>query len=234
MILSFTSAQKFWNTGYLSGSISTSPVFNRFFDLTNRLNASLDFFEKQHKQNHTLTLRQDIISSNLLFIDVLYSSAIVNLLSELIGPNYFFTNVKHYLSLGKVPQLKWHRDTYRRGKHIVGNAPQVIKVAIYSSDVCLDSACMQIIPKSHRLTLDSYMFDLLLPFFSYKHNIIGPAGSFVIFDTSLLHRRKSCVLSNTFRSATIYAFAQHPSQAIRYRHCPHTSALQDYYASLSL
>ena len=148
----------------------------------------------------THTLRQDVIAQHPEFIRILFDSGLISILRDIVGPNIFFTNVKHYLTVGKVPGLNWHRDTYRRRNKIIGNVPQVIKLAIYSSPVHEESACMQIIPSSHRFSFDSRYFDHLLPMIIRPSNITGPPGTFTIFDSSLLHRRKPSNISSTERA----------------------------------
>ena len=224
-------ASLLWDLGFYQSSVSNYQAFFDFLKTVSAINLERSFFEKQDKQNNTLTLKQSCIAKYPQFVDILFETNIISDLSSIFGSKPYLTNLKHYLSHGKLPQLQWHRDTYRCGDRIIGNSPPVVKVALYTSNLTQSSPVLQLIPRSHRLSFDSKYFDHLVSLFSRRTSILGPSGTYVIFNSSTLHRRQEAKHTSSYRSATIFAFTPFQHQVQPYLACPYNQSIVSYYLS---
>ncbi len=228
-----SSAGTIWRNGFLQSSLADTSSFNKFCSKTITANNNISLFESQSKQNGTLTLKHCVLSQSLYFIDLLFESSIFKDLYSIFGTTPLLTNFKHFQSIGKLKSLQWHRDTYVSNKNDIGNMPPVLKLAVYTSDIRPFDPALQLIKYSHRVNFDNAIFDRLFSLSNLnKITVNARIGDYIIFDSSLLHRRRPCHSSNGYRSVTIYAFTPHTFIQSKYLACEHTNTYLNYYNSL--
>ena len=182
-----------------------------FLEKINNINSNNDFFEFQRKQKGAATLKHEELYKEDFFVDFLFDSGLMNLVELYVGHKLFLTNFKHYLSRGKAPSLRWHRDSYFKKGGSVGLMPAPFKLIIYSSQTDINNAATEVIDGTHRIDLQKPWIDQLMPILlRNRHSIVNARpGDVLLFQSNILHNRIAAK-KNSFRSATIYGMVSSP------------------------
>ncbi len=226
-------AKKLYVDGYLLIKREDISGIDEFIQRVNSFNQEESNFELQNKQKGTYTIRQESIQQDSFFVDFLFSSGLVKKIKQFTGYDIYLSNYKHYVTREKTQELGWHRDTYLRMGAIIGPIPPPYKLIVYSSDADKENACTQILAGSHRLDLNSKIFDKLLVLICFrKKNVVVRAGDALFFDASLIHNRAPSRLDG-FRSASIYAFVRSLGQLDGYIQDGHESLINRFQIKLN-
>jgi len=182
-----------------------------FLDKINNLNSNPDLFEFQKKQRGTATLRHEALYAEDFFVDFLFDSGLLKQVEFYIGHQVFLTNYKHYLSQGKAPALRWHRDSYFKKGEAVGLIPPPYKLIIYSSKTDKNNAATEVLSGTHRIDMHNVWLDRIMPIiFRNRHSVVNARdGDVLLFQSNILHNRIAAK-KNSFRSATIYGMVSSP------------------------
>jgi ectoine hydroxylase-related dioxygenase (phytanoyl-CoA dioxygenase family) len=203
--------EKLYKNGYVLIPREELIGVEIFLDKINNLNNNADLFEFQKKQKGTATLKHKVLYKEDFFVDFLFDSGLMKLVELYVGHNLFLTNLKHYLSRGKAPSLKWHRDSYFKKGSPVGLMPAPYKIIVYSSNTDKNNAATEVIEGTHRIDLLNPWVDLLMPIlFRNRHSVVNArSGDVLLFQANILHNRIAAK-NNSFRSATIYGMVSSP------------------------
>lgn len=148
-------------------------------------------YERTEKYRHMV---QDVLTLDQGFLDVAVHPLIVQVLREYIGPQFQLVEAKGWRSLPTKNNFHgWHGDAWYDQK-TVSAIPREVKLALYLTDV--RSGAFTYIKGSHRQQhprlvpsheLSSIPKDRIV-------EVLGSAGSAVLFDTSGIHRQATPVL----------------------------------------
>lgn len=201
----YTNSEKLYKNGYVLIPREELMGVQKFLEKINFLNNNADLFEYQKKQKGTATLKHEVIYKEDFFVDFLFESGLLKLVENYVGHKLFLTNFKHYLSQGKAPSLRWHRDTYFKNGNSIGLIPAPYKIIIYSSKTNKNHAATEVIKGTHRIDFNKTWVDLLIPIlFRNRHSVIDARpGDVLLFQSNILHNRIAA-RNRSFRSATIY------------------------------
>ncbi len=197
--------EKLYKNGYILIPREELTGVQIFLDKINNLNSNADLFEFQKKQKGTATLKHNVLYKEDFFVDFLFDSGLLELVELYVGHKLFLTNYKHYLSRGKAPSLRWHRDSYFKKGSSVGLIPAPYKLIVYSSKTDKNNAATEVIDGTHRIDVHKPWVDLLMPIlFRNRHSVVNARpGDVLLFQSNILHNRIAAN-KNSFRSATIY------------------------------
>ncbi len=148
-------------------------------------------YERTEMYRHMV---QDVLSLDQGFVDAALHPLILQVLTEYIGPQVQLVEAKGWLSLPTKKNFHgWHGDAWYDQK-TVSAIPREVKLAIYLTDV--RSGAFTYIKGTHRKQhprlvpsreLTSIPQDRIV-------EVLGSAGSAVLFDTSGIHRQAMPVL----------------------------------------
>jgi len=169
--------------------------------LSKQLWNDVDGYEMNERYRHMVP---DVLTLDQGFVDAVLNPQLTDGLREYIGPNVQLTEAKGWRSLPtKYDFHGWHGDMwYDQTK--VDFIPREVKLAIYLTDV--KSGAFKYLkgtqgkepPRSlKRGEVDNY--DL-----SGQVEVLGPAGSAFVFDTSGIHRQSIPILED--RHAVFFGF----------------------------
>ena len=149
-----------------------------------------------------------------LLRDLARHPAVVDVLTEVIGPNVKMMQSMLFLKAEGKPGQAWHQDE----SHIPTRDRSLTGVWIALDDATVDNGCLWVIPGSHRSgvlypTRDQHdpRFDGTREAYGFPHRdqdafpVELPAGAALVFDGHLLHRS----LPNTSRRGLRRALVNH-------------------------
>jgi len=200
-----------YKNGYVLIPREELTCVQTFLEKIDNINNNADLFEFQKKQKGTATLKHKVLYKEDFFVDFLFDSGLMKLVELYVGHKLYLTNYKHYLSQGKAPSLRWHRDSYFKKGRSVGLMPAPFKLIIYSSKTDKNNAATEVIDGTHRIDVLNPWVDLLMPIlFRNRHSVIDARpGDVLLFQSNILHNRIAAK-NNSFRSATIYGMVSSP------------------------
>ena len=203
--------EKLYKNGYILIPREELTDVEIFLNKVNNLNSNTDLFEFQKKQKGTATLKHEVLYREDFFVNFLFDSGLMELVELYVGHKLHLTNYKHYLSSGKAPSLRWHRDSYFKKGSSVGLMPAPFKLIIYSSKTDKNNAATEVIDGTHRIDVHKPWVDLLMPIlFRNRHSVVNARpGDVLLFQSNILHNRIAAK-TNSFRSATIYGMVSSP------------------------
>jgi hypothetical protein len=132
---------------------------------------------------------QDMLTLAQGFVDVALHPLVQSLIGQFVGPRYVLCEAKGWRSLPTNRDFHgWHGDSWYDQSRVTGPVPREVKLAIYLTDV--RSGAFQYIKGSHgkpphhlsRTETDALPLDRM-------EEVLGPAGTAVLFDTSGIHRQ---------------------------------------------
>lgn len=150
-------------------------------------------FERTEKFRYMI---QDVLALDQGFVDVALHPLVKQILREYIGPRVQLVEAKGWRSLPTKKDFHgWHGDAWY-DQQVTSNIPREIKLAIYLTDV--SSGAFSYITGSHRKQHPRLVPDRELVDIAPERivQVMGPAGSAFLFDTSGIHRQATPVLES--------------------------------------
>jgi hypothetical protein len=147
---------------------------------------------------------QDVLTLAQGFVDLALHPLVQAVLRAYVGPEYALCEAKGWRSLPTRRDFHgWHGDAWYDHGRVQGRVPREVKLAIYLTDV--RSGAFQYIKGSHgkpphhlsRAEVDVLPADRV-------EELLGPAGTAFLFDTSGIHRQAVPVLEP--RQAVFYNY----------------------------
>lgn len=144
------------------------------------------------------------------FVDMLFDSGLVYQTFQTLQRPFYLTNFMHMVSPIGAAAIGWHRDSYilKNGEQ-VGLIPPPVKLTLLHGDLEDKAAAFECLPGSQRVDFQSRWFDRIYQVLAkpWRYRFVGKAGDAMLFETSILHRRKRAEEKGHVRSATIFCFA---------------------------
>lgn len=142
----------------------------------------------EQKYPGTLDLRPSAHLYDPIILNILVSSSVTSMVSDIVGDDIVMSHVQIRKSFAGPSYMDWHRDSYIHDNKLIGHAPPTHKLIFYPKLTGTSSTKLKISVGSHRLQLDNRDDDIRvvvkrLPEFEYKSS----DDEFVFFNTSLLH-----------------------------------------------
>ena len=147
---------------------------------------NFDGYEKTEQYRHMV---QDVLTLDQGFVDLALHPVVKEILTEYLGNRYELVEAKGWKSLPTKRDFHgWHGDAWYDQKH-VHNIPREVKLGFYLTDV--KSGAFNYIVGSHRKqhprSVKSSELQDVSP--SGIVEVMGPAGTAFLFDTSGIHRQ---------------------------------------------
>src|SRR5262245_13214776 len=147
---------------------------------------NFDGYEKTEQYRHMV---QDVLTLDQGFVDLALHPVVKEILTEYLGNRYELVEAKGWKSLPTKRDFHgWHGDAWYDQKH-VHNIPREVKLGFYLTDV--KSGAFNYIVGSHRKQHPRSVKNSELQDVSPSGivEVMGPAGTAFLFDTSGIHRQ---------------------------------------------
>jgi hypothetical protein len=147
---------------------------------------------------------QDVLTLAQGFVDIALHPLVQSVLRGYIGPDYTLCEAKGWRSLPtRFDFHGWHGDAWYDQTQVTDRVPREVKVAFYLTDV--RSGAFQYLAGTHGQPphLLTRAESATLPL-ERMHEVIGPAGSAFLFDSSGIHRQGIPILEP--RQAVFYNY----------------------------
>lgn len=179
-------------------------AMQRAFDSTLRRMRWNDFdgYEQTERYRHMV---QNVLLLDQAFLDVALHPVIKTALDEYIGDHFALVETKGWLSLATRENFHgWHGDAWYNQEKVKDTIPREVKLAVYLTDV--KSGAFNYIKGSHRkqaprLVREDEIADVPR---SQIAEVLAPAGTAFLFDTSGIHRQSYPILEP--RQAIFYNY----------------------------
>jgi hypothetical protein len=193
--------EEFERQGFLSVPDALTPTqisaFNREID-----NYLKQFPEEWIYFDASLVQTVNVLPRTSTFDAAIENGVTLDVLRSLLGEGISFEefSVMIRYPTSRTSDIKsWHRDItrdYERRKEI-----QAISLIYYLTDVTKTDHCFSIIPETHNRLVD-YRPDDVVP--GMEHDLLGPAGTAVLFHARCLHSGKLKSTSRERRTLHVY------------------------------
>ena len=148
-------------------------------------------FERTEMYRHMI---QDVLTLDQGFLDVAIHPLVKQILSEYLGPQFQLVEAKGWRSLPTTKDFHgWHGDSWY-DQSSATDIPREVKLAVYLTDV--KNGAFTYIRGSHRKHHPRLIPGREMTAIPREHivEVLGPAGSAFMFDTSGIHRQSTPVL----------------------------------------
>jgi hypothetical protein len=148
-------------------------------------------FERTEMYRHMI---QDVLTLDQGFLDVAIHPLVKQILSEYLGPQFQLVEAKGWRSIPTTRDFHgWHGDSWY-DQSIATDIPREVKLAVYLTDVT--NGAFTYIKGSHRKHHPRLIPGREMTAIPREHivEVLGPAGSAFLFDTSGIHRQSTPVL----------------------------------------
>jgi hypothetical protein len=193
--------EEFARQGFLSVSNALTPAQISAF------NREIDEYLKQFPQewihfDASLVQTVNVLPRTSAFDATIENRLTLDLLRGLLGDEISFEEFSimiRYPTTRAMDIKSWHRDITRDYER--RNEIQAISLIYYLTDVTETDHCFSIIPETHNRLVD-YRPDDVLP--GMERDLLGPAGTAVLFHARCLHSGKLKPTSRERRTLHLY------------------------------
>jgi hypothetical protein len=171
---------------------------------------NVDGYERTERYRYMV---QDVLTLAQGFVDIALHPLVQAIMRAYVGPDYTLCETKGWRSLPTKRDFHgWHGDAWYDQRQVTDRVPREVKLAMYLTDV--SSGAFQYVLGSHgrppRHLSPAEAAELPL---DRVDEVLGPAGSAFLFDTSGIHRQGVPILE--------------PRQAVFYNYHEPTVPLQE-------
>ena len=162
----------------------------------------LDGYEKTERYRHMV---QDVLMLAQGFVDAALHPDLKEAVRQYVGPNFALVEAKGWLSLPTQRDFHgWHGDSWYDKARVTEHIPREVKLGIYLSDVT--SGEFLYLKGSHgkQAPRDVRREEVAGVPADQVIQVLGPAGTAFLFDTSGIHRQAAPILEP--RHAVFYCY----------------------------
>jgi hypothetical protein len=162
----------------------------------------IDGYEKTERYRHMI---QDVLTLAQGFVDCALHPDVKCAVREYVGPAFALVEAKGWLSLPTRRDFHgWHGDAWYDQRKVSDHIPREVKLGLYLTDVT--SGAFTYIKGSHGRQAPRTVRAEELAAVSPEQimQVLGPAGTAFLFDTSGIHRQSAPILEP--RQAVFYGY----------------------------